>query len=92
MVRNRYGEVKVRRMSIDGTDTFAEIKVTDCVDDVVDVWISKEEVSKLIWKLQKLLVDDMKFNNQKLTNEDFPTHLAPKNLWLVLSGMIRRNR
>lgn len=78
MVRNRYGEVKVRRMSIDGTDTFAEIKVADCVDDVVDMWLSKEEVSKLIWKLQKLLVDDMKFNNQKLTNEDFPTHLAPK--------------
>lgn len=78
MARNNYGEVKVRRMSIDGTDTFAEIKVTDCVDEVVNVWLSKEEVTKLIWKLQKVLLDDMKSNNQKLTKEDFPTCLAPK--------------
>lgn len=78
MAGNRYGKVEVTKTVTDGANTFAEIKVTDCVDDVVNVWVSKEEVSKLIWKLQKLLVDDMKFNNQKLTNEDFPTHLAPK--------------
>lgn len=78
MVGNRYGKVEVTKTVTDGTNTFAEIKATGGASEVVNVWLSTEEVSKLIWGLQKVLLDDMKFNHQKLTKEDFPTHLAPK--------------
>lgn len=78
MVRDEYGKVEVTRTVTDGTNIFAEIKVTGGANEVVNVWLSTEEVSKLIWGLQKVLLDDMKFNHQKLTKEDFPTPLAPK--------------
>ncbi len=49
MVRNRYGKVEVTKTVTDGTNTFAEIKVTGGANEVVNVWLSTEEVSKLIW-------------------------------------------
>ena len=55
MVKNRYGEVNVERRAIASTNVFAEIKVVDYVDDVVSMWLSKEDVENLINELSKLL-------------------------------------
>ena len=55
MIKNRYGEVNVERRAVAGTNVFAEIKVVDYVDDVVSMWLSKEDVKTLIDELSKLL-------------------------------------
>ena len=55
MVKNRYGEVNVERRAVAGTNVFVEIKVVDYVDDVVSMWLSKEDVKTLIDELSKLL-------------------------------------
>lgn len=55
MVKNRYGEVNVERRAVAGTNVFAEIEVVDYVDDVVSMWLSKEDVKTLIDELSKLL-------------------------------------
>ena len=55
MVKNRYGEVNVERRTVAGTNVFAEIEVVDYVDDVVSMWLSKEDVKTLIDELSKLL-------------------------------------
>ena len=55
MVKNRYGEVNVERKAMASTNVFAEIKVVDYVDDVVSMWLSKEDVENLINELSKLL-------------------------------------
>lgn len=53
MAGNRYGKVEVTRTVTDGTNTFAEIKVTGGANEVANVWLPTEEVSKLIWGLQR---------------------------------------
>ena len=55
MVKNRYGEVNVERRAVASANVFAEIKVVDYVDDVVSMWLSKEDVKTLIDELSKLL-------------------------------------
>ena len=55
MAKNKYGEVNVERRTVASTNVFAEIKVVDYVDDVVSMWLSKEDVENLIDELSKLL-------------------------------------
>ena len=55
VVKNRYGEVNVERRTVADTNVFAEIEVVDYVDDVVSMWLSKEDVENLINELSKLL-------------------------------------
>ena len=55
MVKNRYGEVNVERRAVASTNVFVEIEVVDYVDDVVSMWLSKEDVKTLIDELSKLL-------------------------------------
>ena len=55
MVKNRYGEVNVERRGGASTNVFVEIEVVDYVDDVVSMWLSKEDVKNLIDELSKLL-------------------------------------
>ena len=55
MVKNRYGEVNVERRAVASTNVFAEIKVVDYVDDVVSMWLSKEDIKNLIDELSRLL-------------------------------------
>ena len=55
MVKNRYGEVNVERRVVASTNVFVEIEVVDYVDDVVSMWLSKEDVKTLIDELSKLL-------------------------------------
>ena len=55
MAKNTYGEVNVERRAVAGTNVFAEIKGVDYVDDVVSMWLSKEDVKNLIDELSKLL-------------------------------------
>ena len=55
MAKNKYGEVNVERRTVASTNVFAEIEVVDYVDDVVSMWLSKEDVKTLIDELSKLL-------------------------------------
>ena len=55
MAKNKYGEVNVERRTVASTNVFAEIEVVDYVDDVVSMWLSKEDVENLINELSKLL-------------------------------------
>ena len=55
MAKNKYGEVNVERRAVASTNVFAEIEVVDYMDDVVSMWLSKEDVENLINELSKLL-------------------------------------
>ena len=55
VVKNRYGEVNVERRTVASPNVFAEIEVVDYMDDVVSMWLSKEDVKTLIDELSKLL-------------------------------------
>lgn len=57
MVINECGEVNVKQTTAEGfsIDVFAEIEVIDYMDEAVTMWLTKEDVSKLIDELSQLL-------------------------------------
>lgn len=57
MAKNKYGEVNVKRKVVEdaNVDVLAEIEIVDYMDDTVTMWVSKEDVAKLIDELSELL-------------------------------------
>lgn len=57
MAKNKCGEVNVKRKTFEVFDmnVFAEIEVVDYMDDTVTIWLTKEDVKKLINELGELL-------------------------------------
>lgn len=57
MAKNKYGEVNVKRKVVEdaNVDVLAEIEIVDYMDDTVTMWLTKEDVAKLIDELSELL-------------------------------------